>query len=56
MAYWLIIILTATVLLLATWFAGEWVCRRLSAQYEVRRRLWSGMGPDDRSDEDRREG
>lgn len=52
MAYWLIILLTAAALLLATWFAGEWVCRRLAAQYAVRRRLWNGMVPDNGSDED----
>jgi hypothetical protein len=52
MAYWLIIILAAAALLLATWFAGEWVCRRLAAQYAVRRRLWNGMVPDNGSDED----
>ena len=52
MAYWLIIILIATTLLLATYYVGEWLCRRIAQRYGVRRRLWSGFRPDDRSDED----
>jgi hypothetical protein len=53
MASWLIVILIGTALLLATWFAGEWACRRISARYAGRRReLWTGIGPDDKGDGD----
>ena len=31
---------------LVTWYAGEWACRRIAARYAVRKRLWTGVGPE----------
>ena len=44
---WPVIFLAAAFLLLATWCASEWACRRIAARYASRRRLWTGLGPDD---------
>jgi hypothetical protein len=49
---WLVIIVAAAVLLLATWHLAEWACRRLSARYAARLRLWQGPRPDGGSEGD----
>ena len=47
MATWLVVTIAGAALLLATWYAGEWICRRIAARYAVRKRLWTGVGPED---------
>ena len=47
MSNWLIIVLASAALLLATWFAAEWACRRIAERYEGRKRLFTGLGPED---------
>jgi hypothetical protein len=43
-----ITILAAIILLLVTWFAGEWACRRITARYASRRRaIWGGVAPEE---------
>ena len=52
-AFLLVSLVIAIALLLATWFAGEWICRRITLRYESRRRrLWDGIGPEDRPGRD----
>jgi uncharacterized membrane protein len=52
-AFLLVSLIIAIALLVATWFAGEWICRRITLRYERRRRrLWDGIGPEDRPGRD----
>ena len=52
-AFLLVGLVIAIALLLATWFAGEWICRRIALRYESRRRrLWDGIDPEDRPGRD----
>lgn len=44
---WSIVVLSASALLVATWHTGEWACRRIAARYDLRKRLWTGLAPDD---------
>lgn len=50
MSNWLVILVATIVLLLVTWYAGEWACHRIAARYAARRRLWRGGAPEDRPD------
>ena len=51
MPYWLVVLIAAALLLLATWCVGEWACRRIAARYAERQRLRRGAGPEDGPDE-----
>lgn len=47
MSSWFLITLAAILLLAATYYAGEWACRRITARYAGRRRLWNWFGDDE---------
>jgi hypothetical protein len=48
---WVIVVLATLALLLATWFGAEWACRRIAERYEGRKRLFTGLAPNDNPDE-----
>jgi hypothetical protein len=47
MVNWLIIFIAAIVVLFATYWLGEWVCRRTSARYSARRGIWRRFAAND---------
>ncbi|MGZ3172071.1 MAG: hypothetical protein ACXWJC_03170 [Croceibacterium sp.] len=53
---WLMILVATIAMLLATYWLGEWVSRRIAAKYAVRRGQVSGFEGKDSRDRDTAEG